>query len=111
MDDRIADPWLGAVKDVPAAAALGRMLKAPVDALGRDQLARLAPMTGLTPDLRIERLYASRANRRRSARDRGESDDGGIELFPESRPARRSSSSIRSSIRRITSNTASGPCA
>jgi len=53
MDDRIADRWLGAVEDVPAAAALGRMLKAPIDALGRNQFARLSLMAGLTPGLRL----------------------------------------------------------
>jgi hypothetical protein len=96
---------------VPAATTIRQILTTTVHSVGRDQLARLALMARLATRVAHRALVRLRAERRRSALDFGGSDDGGIELLPESRFSRRSSSSMRSSSRRITASTASTPSA
>ena len=94
VNDRIADPLLATAEHLPAATALRQMLKPPIDALWRDHLPGLALMTGLATRA-AHRPLVSLARQTTTLGPRlGGSDDGGIELFRESRPAWRSSSSI-----------------
>jgi len=51
MGDRITDTLLAAIKDMPAAPTLGQMHATLIHALRRDQLTRLALMTGLAAGL------------------------------------------------------------
>jgi len=72
---------LGAVEAVSARTPGGQVIEAPIDPLGRGQLTGLAVVAGLAARLSrgAPQLLAGRA--RRSARVRGGSQDGGIELL------------------------------